>query len=487
MFVLEHHAPSLTPHFKSLVYMQYRELIIILTALVFMPLVACEQNTPSSGTSTSQHTTADESQASQNSSAASICSSWQEFQSEGSACCWKGQTMSNGSCQGTPTQCPEPLLLFPPSNRCDPCAGAPSCTEALKDCKEGGQACFVAATKYASNSNGLKEDLLRSTSLFLEACNQGHLVACNNAAIHFEQGVGVSFDLDRALELFKKSCPEKEKEAPGCKNLARIYQYQGKSKLAVNLLESRCDAFSQPHECSALLNLRVGESMASGQEPDFNALLKLANKSCSDDFQKGCTQLATLLISQQGSKASAPVQAVDLLEKACAAEEPSACVELATLYQKGLTRAGKDDSKAFELYEKACKLNQINACGSLSLYYLRPNLPAAEPVSAQVRRQRAVQLGQLACSRAEMTGCQTLAMLSSGQDQAATQALTQIRQQAGIACDNHKVPSMCSLLGELEIRGLGGERNLQQGLKRLDDACKRGVVGACQRRTQFKK
>lgn len=441
-----------------------------------------------------------------------ICSSLEAFlandqhQKPSASCCWQGQTLGSSGCQGVPTSCPEPLLVHPPEQRCDVCAGAPSCQEALVSCKaEGGKSCLIAASNYARNSQGLRDDLLRSTSLFLAACEAGNLLACNNAAIHFERAIGVSQDITRAISLFERSCPREQEVAPGCKNLARIYQLQGKRAQARDLLSERCTSFSSPAECSELLNLEYGEALGAqvrdeAAKPDFVRLVELAKKACDlEKFPKGCTQLATLLIAssqveksseakKDGDDAPLPEEALELLDKACAAREPTACFELAKLYHSGESGIEQDEKRAFALYDGACQGQVIAACGQAAMLYTRFAVAPPTTMDNQARIQRALQLGALACSQAEISGCQALAMLEHTGERAASDHLARIRTSAKQACS--ATPSnllQCALLGELQVRGLGGDLALEEGKATLENACSRGVIGACQRLSSFKK
>lgn len=327
---------------------------------------------------------------------------------------------------------------------------------------------------------------MRATSLFLASCEAGNLLACSNAGIHYERGVGAPRDTERATALFMQACPRDKAIAPGCNNLARIYRLEQKHELADELLATRCEKFEAPAECSSLINRLVAQPPDGDPRAHQQRLIKLGELACKPSYQKGCTQLATLLRTFSPDDANVLKRATTLLDDACAQDVPAACLELGKINQQGITGQEPDLARAFVLYEKACKLNVFAACGPVAMLYLRIDVPVPDgDLSIQMRRQRARQLGQLACTQGELSGCNAMAILAKGGDEEAQKSLVATRAQVKAQCVSEKSPMGCALLGEIEVRGLGGPRELKQGLLHLEQACKSGVVGACQRRASF--
>ena len=462
--------------------------LLLVTALAAIALFACEP---------SRHDTSSPANASETFDAAlhatlPVCQTMAQF--EDGSCCWPGQTTTRdaqGRCLGTPSSCPEPLLVFPPEQRCDPCAGSSLCADALAaECEPSGQACYEAAKRYMLGSDGLTEDRARATTLMLAACDAGHLDACSLAALHLERGVGLSADLERAEALYARSCPldAESVSAPGCVSLARLKLSRGELNEALDLLTDRCEAHQDASACSMKLNalmatplesLPQAHSLTATERP--GALAALAQRACQGDHPPGCTQLAVLLLASTDRTAESVERARELLTGACGRGHHVACLELAKLYHRGVPELFEPRlDQAVLRYEQACQANVLSACAPLSTLYLRPDLKlkALEALSDRARRSRARQLAEMACAPGEFTGCGLLAIMEQGGDQAAEAALSATRERATTACLEGATP-WCTLLAEMQHRGLGGARDIAASRQRFDSACRAGDQLAC--------
>jgi TPR repeat protein len=70
------------------------------------------------------------------------------------------------------------------------------------------------------HGEGVTQDLNRAADLFKKACDAGGSVGCLDLGEMYMRGQGVLKDRNRAADLFKKACDAGVHR--GCENLARL-------------------------------------------------------------------------------------------------------------------------------------------------------------------------------------------------------------------------------------------------------------------------
>lgn len=72
-----------------------------------------------------------------------------------------------------------------------------------------------------ARGDGVSADDKKATEFFGRACDLGSALACNNLGIRFEGGKGGAVDLNRALVSYQRACDHGN--GAGCNNLGRLY------------------------------------------------------------------------------------------------------------------------------------------------------------------------------------------------------------------------------------------------------------------------
>ena len=92
-------------------------------------------------------------------------------------------------------------------------------------CAQGGHpvACNLAALAY-DEGVGVRQDKFKAVELYTKACDGGNASGCLNLGVMYSNGEGVKLDKKRALALYGKACDLKGER--GCKNYA-ILKGQG--------------------------------------------------------------------------------------------------------------------------------------------------------------------------------------------------------------------------------------------------------------------
>ncbi len=191
----------------------------------------------------------------------------------------------------------------------------------------------------------------------------------------------------------------------------------------------------------------------------------LLERACSLGLQRGCVNLAGLLMEDE---AELP-RAVSLLDHACALRDPLACSGIADAAYAGhgttrdLTRAAKN-------YDRACELGHFTACVSAGWM-----LDSGEGGAQDARR--AVELFRLACERGVAAGCTALGL--KGVESATSQAEFDLAMGYLKTSCEHEQALACLVLG-VKMPREGGGRFSASARAAVDRACQLGLPRACE-------
>ncbi len=386
-------------------------------------------------------------------------------------CCYPGQTWSaeEDACDGVPDQCPPGLIANGATDTCDTCGGAPMCENALEDCGEDGTSCLDVGVEFASNAQGLREDLVRATALFEGACTAGSLRGCNNLAVHVERGLGARKDLDRAADLYAKACEADITEA--CINRASIFEARGNLQGAKAMYERVCDEGPQV----GCYNLAVFLERHPQDQRSLARAIELYEQGCDEDHALSCNNLATLIqrtASQKEGDTAALKRSRALYGKACQMEYPAACRNVGVMREKG--RGGSTDKAAARAaYDVGCRGGDMNSCARFALF-------DARGIAGDPNTERASKLSMLACTNHQILGCTTLGVLVSRGAPEAVAGMKASKRVLGDKCGADD-GAACATLASIRMRGLGGERDIGEAKSLYRKACDLKYAPACAR------
>ncbi|MCB9741272.1 MAG: sel1 repeat family protein [Alphaproteobacteria bacterium] len=145
--------------------------------------------------------------------------------------------------------------------------------------------------------------------------------ACTSLGVAYEQGLGVSADSSKALELHRKACAAGVVRS--CTRQAELHAsgpvgYRDPAQ-ASSLRQQACTA-GDPLACEAM----ASTVLSAGAPSAGDKAAPLLAKACEGGSPAACTRLARLHLEGELSEPS-PEQAQALLERACAAGHAEAC------------------------------------------------------------------------------------------------------------------------------------------------------------------
>ena len=182
--------------------------------------------------------------------------------------------------------------------------------------------------------------------------------SCSHAGDSYREGRGVSRDLRRAADLYRRGCDGNR--AAACAGLSAL--------------------------------LRRGDGVARDPTRGF-ALLE---KACRLDRLPSCAEVGRALVLGEGTPAN-PARGAQVLESACDRGEQSACAILGFLLHSG-TGVPRDEARGIQLSEAACTARVALACANLGSFVSRTN------------PSRALTLYRQACDAGDGLGCRNLAV-----------------------------------------------------------------------------
>jgi len=185
-------------------------------------------------------------------------------------------------------------------------------------------------------------DYKEAIKKFKELCEDGYGLGCLKLGSMYRDGKGFKKDIDKAIELYKKSCASNENTS-GCYTLTKMLSKKEFNTYVTKLCDKNIGV-----GCFYLAEPEKGEKMA-----------ELYMKACDNGYPLGCY---TLSKKRDIDKEKYPTKKV--LMKGCAFGNKSACMRLGHI----LIRK-KDYLKAVNYFNKACDLDGSAACSRLSYIY----------------------------------------------------------------------------------------------------------------------
>ena len=179
-----------------------------------------------------------------------------------------------------------------------PIAAAKGCrygdaTDCTMQCNVAGDAgsCNDLALMYLKGE-GVSADPKKAASFYFHACELGSALGCNQAGMRAEDGLGCPKDDVRAVALYQKACDGGKAE--GCTNLGRMiangWGAPQDEPRAIDLLAKGCN-LGDPAACSNLGWFYVKGRGAAADRPRGVALLR---KGCLGGNLWGCSVLDQL-------------------------------------------------------------------------------------------------------------------------------------------------------------------------------------------------
>jgi TIR domain/Sel1 repeat len=167
-----------------------------------------------------------------------------------------------------------------------------------------------------------RKDYVAAAPLFEQACNLGESKGCNAIGLLFENGEGVSRDIQKSAALYQKGCTGGN--AAACSNLSRFYQngigVQRDSQKAALLDEVGCNGGS----LEGCMGLGLLYETGSGVPKDLQKASVLYQKSCAGNISQGCRNIARLYELGYGMAQNVSM-AKQFYQKACSLGDQVSC------------------------------------------------------------------------------------------------------------------------------------------------------------------
>lgn len=288
-----------------------------------------------------------------------------------------------------------------------------------------GEACVAKGELYAASES--ESERRQAYATFRSACADDVGAACVRQADLLSIGRGVSKDVEKAEQLYRKVCDAEVQAA--CTQLGNLLLTQRKGEQAHPLFKRACEA-------------------------------KVAD---------GCNGLGFQYFTANGVTWDI-TKAVEYFTKACDLGSLSGCANVGELYRYG-SGTPQDHKKAFTFYEKACQVPaQASGCASYGHYL------ATGEGGTTVDKAKAEQVLRFACLDDELhhpEACEQLAALLESESKGSPAELARLRTMAfsratALAKTN---PSYMYLLGTYHRDGMATVKDPAKALDAFAKAC----------------
>lgn len=304
-----------------------------------------------------------------------------------------------------------------------------------KELCDGGvkMSCLLLATSiYYKEGKETKEVVLAHE----KACSPASEIlaySCGLAAVEHLTGKGVSANVEKALELYKKGCKYGDKKS----------------------CESEKELIKTIKNINKDLNNQVQEGFKAFQAEDYTKAIELLKKPCDSGMKVACP---TLGVSIYRKESKVTKELISAHEKGCGSEHESlikSCNLAAQAYVDGGVGVAPDLYKAIELYKKACEYGDKDSCET-----------------------------EQKLTRMEQGGRKTLNILTGRPEKADYQS---IEKELESSCNANDL-NACYKLSKMRLQGsFGAGTNIygklqfkdERDMKILEKACDGGVLGAC--------
>ena len=300
------------------------------------------------------------------------------------------------------------------------------------------------------------------------ACLKGNANACNKLGVMYATGKGVTLNLSRAVELYRKACDIGS--AVGCSNLGFMYR-NGEGLLqdkvqAATYFKRACDG----GYAGGCTTLGLMYERATGVSQDNKAAAHYYQRGCDSGDIDGCTNLGYMYEYGYGVSEDKK-SAVEYYRKGCEAGNARGCTNLGHLYEKG-HGVSRDDKLAADYYRKGCEQENALGCTNLGFMYEKGR-------GVNQDEKLAVDYYRSGCKQGDALGCTNLGfMYEKGYG---------VSQDNGLAADYYHIGCDggsgrgCGNLGWLVYHGRGTTPDRARGKKLLEKSCGMGFAWSCDR------
>lgn len=258
---------------------------------------------------------------------------------------------------------------------------------------------------------------------------------------------------------------------PGGGGASHASGTQANGTASVVSLAARCTGGDGP-ACHAAAG---AYAEGDGVPRDAKRATELLLRGCQLGAAVACNDLG--LAYEQGDGIPQDLtQAAEQYRKACIGDSAAACYNIGRLH-RAQAWSGASGHRALELFDRACQLGDGDGCRIAGW-----SLDAGDGARRDI--PRAVALYEKGCAADDQTCCNNLGLLLQKGEDGIARDYRRARALFSKSCEGSDgLAVACSNLGYLMIEGLGGERDVEGGVRRLRRGCNggRGSKVACAR------
>ena len=222
--------------------------------------------------------------------------------------------------------------------------------------------------------------------------------------------------------------------------------------------------------CERLLERRAEVEVAEAALSKQAWLEALASGCIKAPARSVCDGVLALLYRSR-SEGFDPAPIIAMSEAACDNGQPAGCVLAANAYLRTDTELEAHQHKSTRLFERACRQGSTPACARAAAGYLTE----AALFSDDARRVLAVELTRSPCEAGDADACMVQAEATIAQIRPEeARDYVEARRLVKKACEANW-PKACNYHADLMLRGLGGERNVTDGVATFERTCAREV------------
>jgi len=292
-------------------------------------------------------------------------------------------------------------------------------------------------------------------------CERGSAESCTSLAyLHLAGRNGAPKDVDRATELFEKSC--EGGDAKGCHRFGMALM---RKRIATSDLGGQAKLFKRA-EAVFLESCELGDGWScwntsswylrpmSGSPFQRNDPLavSLLERSCDLGYPAGCSSLAAAKMSGEHTKKDV-VAALSLYKRGCDGGHFDDCEDIGDIYAQGVGVA-KDPMSAVDYYHKACDANGLRACAKGARLLLDSEL------------KRAVTLARLGCPEKGPTGWDACELLGELLEQGRG-----VKKNLAKAAEAYVKGGLTLHAGEIYESGKAGAPDLDKAFEAYERGC----------------
>lgn len=244
----------------------------------------------------------------------------------------------------------------------------------------------------------VKQYFTKEAERYTVECEQGKLEECNKLGNLYNTGMGVSQDMDKAIQFLGIACNGNISYA--CTNLGIKYRvdFFGVEKdnakaveyflKAVKLYEKACDSRYGSMSCLKVVNIC---NIDNKIKESYIDLATSYVKSCANGDMKQCFKLGRWYDEGIGVERNTS-KAMELYEKSCDGKVARGCNEAAKKYNS------KDKAKSFSLFFKSSEMNDGEGFRNIGLKY-------ANGSNNDINYTKAKYFLKKACDLKDIVGC----------------------------------------------------------------------------------